>query len=43
MLFNVDKCSIMHVGYRNTKVEYKFEGSFLKQSDHERDLGDNNA
>ena len=28
MLFNVDKCSIMHVGCRNTKVEYEFEEAF---------------
>ena len=38
MLFNVDKCSVMHIGKQD---DYKYElcGQFLKCTSEERDLG----
>ena len=39
MLFNVSKCSVMHMGNRNRMVEYELWGHVLNQSEQERDLG----
>jgi ribonuclease P/MRP protein subunit RPP40 len=39
MIFNVDKCSVMHLGKSNTKNQYKIGSDNLKSSDKERDLG----
>ena len=39
MLFNVDKCSIMHLGKSNANHLYKIGNNMLKYSDKERDLG----
>ena len=39
MLFNVNKCSVMHMGSRIRVVEYEFRGQVLNQSDLERDWG----
>ena len=39
MLFNVDKCSIMHLGKTNANHLYKIGNNMLKYSDKERDLG----
>ena len=39
MLFNVDKCVVIHFGMNNKRAEYLMEGNRLKQSDGERDLG----
>src|SRR6218665_1004243 len=39
MLFNVDKCSVMHMGKGNKKFKYKLGGVTLRASEEERDLG----
>ena len=39
MLFNLEKCSIMHVEKRNQELSYKMLGKVLKVSEKERDLG----
>ena len=39
MLFNIEKCVVMHFGHNNKGVEYTMEGNKLKHSDGERDLG----
>ena len=39
MLFNVDKCVVMHLGYGNKNYRYEMAGHKLKQTDDERDLG----
>ena len=39
MLFNVNKCSVMHMESRNRMVEYEFGGQVLNKSEQERDLG----
>ena len=39
MIFNVDKCSVMHLGKNNTKNQYEIGSDNLKSSDKERDLG----
>ena len=38
MLFNVDKCSVMHMGKGNKKFQYNIGGVTLKASEEERDL-----
>ena len=45
MKFNVDKCSVMHIGKKNLYENYQLCGATLKSSNNERDLGvvvDNN-
>ena len=39
MLFNVDKCTVVHMGKNNKKHEYKLGNSVLLKSVKERDLG----
>jgi hypothetical protein len=39
MEFNVDKCSVLHMGKTNTKCEYEISSKQLKTSQTERDLG----
>src|SRR6218665_1353590 len=39
MLFNLEKCSVMHMGKRNQELSYEMEGKVLKVSEEERDLG----
>jgi hypothetical protein len=39
MLFNSDKCTVMHMGKNNTKQEYKLGDKALKKSKQETDLG----
>ena len=29
MLFNIDKCKVMHLGYNNPKADYVMDGSVL--------------
>jgi hypothetical protein len=38
MLFNSDKCKVMHMGVRNTRVEYYMNGIKLEDIEEERDL-----
>jgi hypothetical protein len=39
MEFNLEKCKVMHIGYKNTKVAYKFFGATLNETEVEKDLG----
>jgi ribonuclease P/MRP protein subunit RPP40 len=39
MLFNVDKCKIMHLGYNNSRAKYEMNGKYLEEVTEERDLG----
>jgi hypothetical protein len=39
MTFNVDKCSVMHIGFNNPQNEYEMDGKKLKSTDKEKDLG----
>jgi len=39
MLFNVDKCKVMHIGYNNKKAEYVMDGVKLERVTEEKDLG----
>jgi hypothetical protein len=39
MLFNLEKCSVMHMGRRNQEFAYEMGGKALRVSDEERDLG----
>jgi ribonuclease P/MRP protein subunit RPP40 len=39
MLFNVEKCQVMHVGYNNMRISYEMEGRKLDEMTEERDLG----
>jgi len=39
MLFNFDKCKIMHLGYNNPKVNYSMKTTHLEKVHEEKDLG----
>ena len=39
MLFNIDKCKVMHVGHGNVKATYSMNGIVLNEVVNERDLG----
>src|SRR6218665_3312340 len=39
MLFNVDKCSVLHMRRGNKKFKYDIGGVALRASEEERDLG----
>ena len=39
MLFNVDKCKVMHIGNNNIKAIYEMNGKLLEEVTEERDLG----
>ena len=39
MLFNVDKCKVMHIGLSNSKANYEMNGKYLEEVTEERDLG----
>src|SRR6218665_2406714 len=39
MLFNLEKCSVMHMGKGNQELSYEMGGKVLKVSEEERDLG----
>ena len=39
MLFNVEKCKVMHVRYNNPKVNYVMDATQLQVVSEERDLG----
>ena len=39
MLFNEDKCKVMHLGINNTKVNYELNGITLEEVTEKRDLG----
>jgi len=39
MLFNIEKCKVMHLGYNNPKADYVMDGSVLQCVSEEKDLG----
>ena len=39
MLFNKDKCKVMHIGLNNPQIEYTMDGLKLEEINEERDLG----
>ena len=39
MSFNVDKCSVMHIGHNNMKSNYNMSNQQLPTTDQQRDLG----
>ena len=39
MLFNVDKCSVLHLGYNNKEYDYKLGCDVITSSTTEKDLG----
>lgn len=39
MLFNSEKCRVMHIGIKNTRTEYRMDGTILEDIKEERDLG----
>ena len=39
MLFNADKCTVMHMGRSNLKFDYRLGNNVLKNCKQERDLG----
>src|SRR6267154_1675724 len=39
MLFNVDKCKVMHFGANNSKETYSINNTILKEVQEEKDLG----
>jgi len=39
MLFNIDKCKVMHLGLNNVKAKYEMNGKYLEEAIEERDLG----
>ena len=39
MLFNTEKCSVIHLGSKNSKQQYNLCGNLLRESENERDLG----
>ena len=39
MLFNTEKCSVIHLGSKNSKQQYNLCGNLLRESESERDLG----
>ena len=38
MLFNIDKCKVMHLGVNNTEVKYEMNGKYLMDVTEECDL-----
>jgi len=39
MLFNLDKCEVMHIGYNNLRADYSMDDINLQGVADERDLG----
>ena len=39
MLFNVDKCKVMHFGHNNLNMDYTLDGKVLDVIREEKDLG----
>ena len=39
MPFNIDKCKVMHIGYKNMNANYKLLGKSLESCSEEKDLG----
>ena len=43
MLFNIDKCKVMHLGYNNPKVHYVMGTSQLQAATEERERSGSNS
>ena len=39
MVFNADKCKVLHFGHNNEQVHYVMDGKILESVEEERDLG----
>ena len=39
MPFNVEKCKVMHIGYKNTNADYSLLGKKIESCNEEKDLG----
>ena len=39
MVFNVDKCKVMHIGKNNSKHNYTMNGQILQKTSEEKDVG----
>ena len=39
MKFNIDKCKVMHIGYKNIAFSYQMNGHVLQKAESENDLG----
>ena len=39
MPFNLDKCKVMHIGYKNQNVKYTLQGKEIQSVEQEKDLG----
>ena len=39
MVFNADKCEVLHFGHNNGQVHYVMDGNILESDEEERDLG----
>ena len=39
MMFNIEKCKVMHIGNKNVKCQYSMGGQFLQVVTEEKDLG----
>ena len=39
MLFNTEKCKVMHLGYNNLKADYVMDGNVLQSVSEEKHLG----
>jgi len=39
MLFNIDKCKVMHLGFSNPQTKYVMDATQLQDISEERDLG----
>ena len=39
MSFNIDKCSVMHIGHNNMQINYNMSNQLLPRTDQQRDLG----
>jgi len=39
MLFNIDKCKVIHLGLNNVKAKYEMNGKYVEEVIEERDPG----
>ena len=39
MPFNIDKCKVLHIGFKNKEVKYELFGREVESCEMERDLG----
>ena len=39
MVFNADKCKVLHFGHNNEQVHYGMDGNILESVEEERNLG----